>query len=137
MGKAIGLTFAILSGIRIGKEGPFVMIAAAVVEQLMSLPMFKHIRAQDTKRLEIIGCACACGVTACFGTPFGATLFSIEFTSSAYLVKSLPKAFLTSVTVMVIFVLFGSLDRFTLVNGKHCYLIVKPISCITSYLRYI
>ncbi|RYH12583.1 hypothetical protein EON65_37860, partial [archaeon] len=119
--KIIGLSFAMIAGLSIGKEGPFVQISGALADQIMRLDIFAHIRKQDAKRLEMIACACASGVGATFGTAFGGVLFSIEFTSSAYLVKTLPKAFLTSVCAMLcIYTLesiWGGADQFTLFSS--------------------
>eukprot|EP01031_Cornospumella_fuschlensis_P035196 gene35196-42633_t len=116
--KIIGLTFAMIAGLSIGKEGPFVQISGALADQIMQFDIFSHIRKQDAKRLEMIACACASGVGATFGTAFGGVLFSIEFTSSAYLVKTLPKAFLTSVCAMLCIYtlanLWGGSEQFTL-----------------------
>ena len=99
--KASGLIFALLANLSVGKEGPLVQIAAGLADQLLRLPSFSHIRRQDNKRLEILGCACASGVASSFGCAFSGLIFSIEFTSSSYLVKNLPKAFLTSVVGMI------------------------------------
>lgn len=83
--------------------------------------MGSHIKRQDTKRLEVLGCACASGVSATFGTAFGGILFSIEFTSTAYLVKSLPKAFLCALSAMLVYFLLGALDDASLIGttGSH------------------
>ncbi len=99
--KMLGLICSIIAGLSVGKEGPFVQISGAIADQLMKLSIFKHIHTQDSKRLEIIACACASGVAATFGTAFGGVIFSIELTASAYLVRTIPKAFLSSVCAML------------------------------------
>jgi len=109
--KTIGLCAALLAGLSIGKEGPLVLIAAGLSDQLMKTKIFQHIRRQDNKRLEILACACAAGVSSSFGLAFSSLIFSIEFTSSSYLVKNLPKAFLTSV--------IGMLTLSFLFSGNH------------------
>lgn len=116
--KISGLVFALLAGLSVGKEGPFVHASAAMADQLMRLPMFQHIRTQDAKRLEIMACACASGVSGSFGTAFGGVLFSIEFTASAYSVRTLPKAFLTSSVAMVVVFMFGASDQLSLFNAN-------------------
>jgi H+/Cl- antiporter ClcA len=69
-------------------------------------------------------------VSATFGTVFGGTLFSVEFTSDAYLVRGLPKAFLTSVCAMILFVSLGDSDRsnFSMVDAVNR----KPTIILTS-----
>ena len=112
--KTVGLWLALLGGLSVGREGPFVQISGAIADNLMRLPMFLHLRNQDSKRLEVISCACASGVSASFGNAFGGVLFSIEFTASAYMVQTLPKAFLTSVCAMLFFLLLGVSDQLAL-----------------------
>jgi len=108
--KVFGLTFALLAGFYVGKEGPFVQISAALADQLLSLKIFRHLYHHDNKRLEIIACACASGVSSTFGTAFGGMLFSMEFTSVAYMVYNLPKAFLTSLSGMIVYNLFQQVN---------------------------
>ena len=117
--KALGLWLSLMAGLSVGKEGPFVHISGAIADQLMKLSPFAHIRRQDSKRLEILACACASGVSATFGNAFGGVLFSIEFTSSAYMVRSLPKAFLTSVVAMVAFLFLGVSDELVLFKDQY------------------
>lgn len=114
--KMFGLTFSIIAGLSVGKEGPFVQISGAIADQLMKLSIFKHIRTQDSKRLEIIACACASGVGATFGTAFGGVIFSIELTASAYLVRTVPKAFLSSVCAMLMIYYLNVTDQLALFN---------------------
>ena len=112
--KLIGVSLALMAGLSVGKEGPFVQASGAIADLVMSTPAFQNIRRQDAKRLEIIACACASGVAATFGTGYGSILFSIEVTASAYLVKTLPKAFLASVSAMLVFYALGVSDELAL-----------------------
>jgi chloride channel 2 len=116
--KMLGLTFSMIAGLSVGKEGPFVQISGAIADQLMRLSIFRHIRAQDSKRLEIIACACASGVGATFGTAFGGVIFSIELTTSAYLVRTVPKAFLSSVCAMLTIYYLNVSDQLALFNDE-------------------
>lgn len=124
--KALGLWFSLMGGLSVGKEGPYVHISGAIADQLMKLSPFQHIRRQDSKRLEILACACASGVSATFGNAFGGVLFSIEFTSSAYLVRTLPKAFLTSVAAMLAFLFLGVSDELSLFQDQNQSIYVLP-----------
>ena len=126
--KAMGLWLSLMGGLSVGREGPFVHISGAFADQLMKLPFFQHIRRQDSKRLEILACACASGVSATFGNAFGGVLFSIEFTSSAYLVRTLPKAFLTSVVAMLAFLFLGVSDELSLFQDKNASIYQLPTS---------
>jgi chloride channel 2 len=114
LAKLSGLAFSLIAGLSVGKEGPFVQVSGAIADQLMKLPVFRHVRQQDTKRLEVIACAAAAGVCVTFGTAFGGVLFSIEFTSSAYLIKTLPKAFLTATCALIIIFWLGITEKLEL-----------------------
>lgn len=116
--KISGVTLALIAGLSIGREGPFVQVSGAIADLIMRLPSFQNIRRQDSKRLEIIACACASGVAATFGTSYGSVLFSIELTASAYMVKTLPKAFLTSICAMLIFFILGVSDQLALFSEE-------------------
>lgn len=124
--KIIGIILALTAGLSVGKEGPLVQISGAIADQLMKLPIFENIRKQDSKRLEVIACACASGVAATFGSGYGSVLFSIELTSSVYLVKTLPKAFLTSLCAMLVFFCFGVTDQLALFNQEIVSTTVLP-----------
>jgi H+/Cl- antiporter ClcA len=124
--KMLGLWFSLMAGLSVGKEGPFVQTSGAIADQLMKLSIFQHIRRQDSKRLEILQCACASGVSATFGNAFGGVLFSIEFTASAYMVRTLPKAFLTSVVAMISFLFWGISDEMSLFPDEIPSIYVLP-----------
>ena len=95
--KLGGLVCAISAGLSVGKEGPFVHTAAAVADNIMRLAPFKSLHEKDGRRLEILSHACASGVATTFGCAFGGILFAIEFTSTSYVLKMLPEAFVTAV----------------------------------------
>lgn len=118
LAKVGGLALALIAGLSVGKEGPLVQVSGALADQVMRLPLFRNVYRQDARRLEIIACACASGVAATFGTSYGSVLFSIELTSSAYLVRTLPKAFLASVFAMLVFFVLGVSDQLALFNEE-------------------
>ncbi|KAF0720621.1 Aste57867_178 [Aphanomyces stellatus] len=91
--KMAGLVTGYAAGLSIGKEGPFIMMSCCFSEILMQLKYFRRIYEDSSKRLEMLACACAAGVAATFGTPFGGVLFSVEVTSSFYMVRNLPRSF--------------------------------------------
>ncbi|GMF42525.1 unnamed protein product [Phytophthora fragariaefolia] len=105
--KIIGLMAALGAGLSIGKEGPFIMISCGFASVLMNWRPFRRIRDDDTKRLEMLACACAAGVAATFGSPFGGVLFGVEVTSHFYLVRTLPRSFFAAI-VGALLVDFGA-----------------------------
>jgi H+/Cl- antiporter ClcA len=120
--KFFGLGFALASGLSVGKEGPLVHITSAVAEQLMLLESFNTIHQNTTKRLEILACACASGVSSTFGAAYGGVLYSIEVTCTTYMARNIPRAYLSSIVGMLVF----------LALGKHLY-----ICCNTIQLAFI
>ncbi|KAI9991108.1 hypothetical protein PInf_018740 [Phytophthora infestans] len=105
--KIVGLIAALGAGLSIGKEGPFIMISCGFASVLMNWRPFRRIRDDDTKRLEMLACACAAGVAATFGSPFGGVLFGVEVTSHFYLVRTLPRSFFAAI-VGALLVDFGA-----------------------------
>jgi len=91
--KILGLIFAFAGGLSIGKEGPMVHICSIICSLLSKFPLFAYIRRNDAALMELLAAACAVGTTVAFGTPIGGVLFSIEVTSSFYLVDSLWRGF--------------------------------------------
>lgn len=95
--KIVGLLASFAAGLSIGKEGPFIMISCGFANLLMNLPLFTRINNDETKRLEMLACACAAGVAATFGSPFGGILFGVEVTSHFYMVRTLPRSFFAAI----------------------------------------
>ena len=91
--KFFGLVLALAAGLSVGQEGPNVHVACALADILMRrLHCFHAIVINESKRLDVLGAACAAGVAASFGTPFGGAIFSIEITASTYNIAMLPQA---------------------------------------------
>ena len=105
--KFTGLALALASGLSVGKEGPLVQMTAAVAEQLMLLKSFSNIHQNTSKRLEILECACASGVSSTFGAAYGGVLYSIEVTCTTYMARNLPRAYLSSIVAMLVFLGLG------------------------------
>ncbi|EDO41473.1 predicted protein, partial [Nematostella vectensis] len=96
--KVVGLLTALGSGIPIGKEGPFVHIASMVSRSLGKfLISFKGIYTNESRNTEMLGAACAVGVSSCFGSPIGGVLFSIEVTSTYFAVRNYWRGFFAAV----------------------------------------
>lgn len=95
--KAIGIICAYSAGLFVGKEGPYVHICAALAYQLSRLRIFERIKKNDALRFQTVAAGCAAGLAVTFGAPVGGVLFSIEVTSTYYLIASMSKAFFTAV----------------------------------------
>ena len=83
--KIIGLVLMCGAGMPVGREGPLVHIAGSIAMGLLRLPIFRSIAGSEVRKHEVLGAACAVGVTAAFGAPLGGVLFSIEATTTYFL----------------------------------------------------
>ena len=85
--KDLGLLSALVGGLSIGKEGPFVHICSMFCSLLISIPhLFSRIQNNNSLKMQMLAAACAAGVASSFGTPIGGVLFSMEVTATYYLV---------------------------------------------------
>lgn len=96
--KVIGLTAALGSGLPVGKEGPFVHIAAASAALLASgLPSFSSGKDNRERRMaDILTPASAVGLSCTFAAPVGGLLYSIEGTSAFFAMKDYWRCFYAS-----------------------------------------
>ncbi len=74
--KAMGATFAVATGMCLGKEGPFVHISTCAGYLVSSL--FPKYRENGRKMREMLSVACSSGLSVAFGAPIGGVLFSYE-----------------------------------------------------------
>lgn len=74
--KAVGATFAVSTGMCLGKEGPFVHISTCAGWLVASL--FPKYRENGRKMREMLSVACSAGLSVAFGAPIGGVLFSYE-----------------------------------------------------------
>jgi chloride channel 2 len=93
IGKILGLFAALSAGLSVGKEGPFVHVSAGIVNKLSKFRPFRDIYNNQSLKKQMLAASVAAGVTATFGAPIGGVLFSIEVTSTYYMVSNLWKAF--------------------------------------------
>jgi chloride channel 3/4/5 len=89
--KSVGLALSVASGLSLGKEGPFVHIASCVGNIVCRL--FSKYERNESKRREILSCACAAGVSVAFGAPVGGVLFSLEEVSYYFPAKVMFRSF--------------------------------------------
>lgn len=89
--KTIGLILSVASGLSIGKEGPYVHIAACVGN--VACRIFEKYRTNGLKRREILSASAGAGVSVAFGAPIAGTLFSLEEVSYYFPPKTLFRTF--------------------------------------------
>jgi chloride channel 3/4/5 len=94
--KTFALMLSVASGLSLGKEGPFVHIAACVGN--IACRLFSKYDHNDGKRREILSAAAASGVAVAFGAPIGGVLFSLEEASYFFPAKTLFRTFFCCIT---------------------------------------
>ncbi|KAK3936471.1 chloride channel [Diplogelasinospora grovesii] len=92
--KAIGATFAVATGMCLGKEGPFVRTSTCV-GYLVAM-RFPKYRENERKMREMLSVACSAGLSVAFGAPIGGVLFSYEEISTYFPRRVLWRSFLCS-----------------------------------------
>ncbi|KAF4956425.1 hypothetical protein FSARC_11561 [Fusarium sarcochroum] len=89
--KMVALILSVASGMSLGKEGPYVHMAACVGNILCRI--FPKYDQNDGKRREVISAAAAAGVAVAFGAPLGGVLFGLEEVSYFFPAKTLFRTF--------------------------------------------
>ncbi|KAF7553096.1 hypothetical protein G7046_g7189 [Stylonectria norvegica] len=89
--KMVALILSVASGMSLGKEGPYVHMAACVGNILCRL--FSKYDRNDGKRREVLSAAAAAGVAVAFGAPLGGVLFGLEEVSYFFPAKTLFRTF--------------------------------------------
>jgi H+/Cl- antiporter ClcA len=107
--KTVGLILAKGSTLNVGSEGPFVIIAGSLATLLVDAPFngLRVLRENPMLRRDILAAAAAAGVAATFGAPIGGVLFSIEVTSSYFMVSAYWKGFFCATCGAVLFQQLG------------------------------
>ncbi|KAK0405041.1 hypothetical protein QR680_017775 [Steinernema hermaphroditum] len=102
--KMVGLTFALGSGIPIGKMGPFVHVASIVANLISNLAAnFDGVYGNECRKSEMFAAACAVGVACTFSAPVGGVLFSIEVTTMYFSVRNYWRGFFAAVCGATVF----------------------------------
>lgn len=92
--KAVGATFAVATGMCLGKEGPFVHISTCLGYLVARLiPKYAE---NGRKMREMLAVACSAGLSVAFGAPIGGVLFSYEEISTHFPRRVLWRSFLCS-----------------------------------------
>ena len=95
--KILGLVCGIGSSLSIGSEGPLVHTAACIAYLLMKfIPEFGEIFDSSSLTKQIFAASAAVGVASAFNAPVGGLLFSVEVTSSFYLISNYWRSFIAA-----------------------------------------
>lgn len=95
--KVIGLILATGSGLSIGTEGPLVHISACIAQALMTLiTEFGDILDSPTLSKQVFAASAAVGISSAFNAPVGGLLFSVEITTTFYLISNYYKSFVAA-----------------------------------------
>ncbi|GMT23944.1 hypothetical protein PFISCL1PPCAC_15241 [Pristionchus fissidentatus] len=107
IGKFIGLTLSMSSGIPNGREGPLVHIFSAFAMQLSRFAAFTGIYSNESRCSEMLAAGAAVGVASTFSAPVGGVLLSIELTSVLFAVRNYWRSFYaaTCATLVILVVL--------------------------------
>ncbi|TDZ71623.1 H(+)/Cl(-) exchange transporter 4 [Colletotrichum trifolii] len=97
--KAVGATFAVSTGMCLGKEGPFVHISTCAGHLVAG--RFPKYAENPRKMRETLSVACSAGLSVAFGAPIGGVLFSYEEISTYFPRRVLWKAFLCSLIAAI------------------------------------
>jgi H+/Cl- antiporter ClcA len=96
--KVFGLIFSAGSCLSIGSEGPLVHTAACIAFLLMKyVGEFGDILQSPSLVKQVFAASAAVGVSSAFNAPVGGLLFSIEVTSTYYLISNYWKSFIAAV----------------------------------------
>ena len=99
--------FALVGGLSIGREGPFVHVCGIIANQLSKVKFFNRIRKNEALRFQMLSAGCAAGVACIFGAPIGGVLFSIEVTATYFQVQNLWKSFFCAIAAALLVKLGG------------------------------
>ena len=95
--KVIGLILATGSGLSIGTEGPLVHISACIAQFLMThITEFGDVCDSPTLAKQVFAASAAVGISSAFNAPVGGLLFSVEITSTFYLISNYYKSFIAA-----------------------------------------
>lgn len=93
----------LIGGFPVGREGPFIHFSACVAQRMTKWPIFSDVGTNLAVKKTMLSAAVAAGMTCSFGAPYGAIIFSIEVSSTYYIVSNLFKSFFCASFALVIF----------------------------------
>jgi H+/Cl- antiporter ClcA/CBS domain-containing protein len=105
--RVFSLVFASGSGISIGIQGPLVHSAVCISYCFANyVPNFQPFLENPAIMKQIFAASAAAGLATVFNAPVGGLLFSVEVTSTYYLISNYWRSFMASTTGAVIYTIF-------------------------------
>lgn len=103
LAKLVGNMAVLIGGFPVGREGPFIHLSACIAQRMTKWTIFHDVGTNLALKKTMYSAAVAAGMTCTFGAPFGALLFSIEVSSTYYMVSNLFKSFFCACFALIIF----------------------------------
>ena len=114
LARISGLILAQGSGLVIGGAGPLVHVTVCMAYVLMKyVPEFTELFESPESSKQIFAAAAGTGLATVFNAPVGGLLFSIEVTSTYYLIANYWKSFMAAIVGAVTYSVFYRARDFT------------------------
>ena len=111
IGKWTGIVAGLVGGLSFGRQGAFVHTTCIMTHQLSTrISYFKDIANNYQARMQMLSAAICAGTVVTFGAPIGGVLFAMELTSTYFMVGTLLRCFLCSLSSIIVYHLMHSLD---------------------------
>ena len=102
--RMFGMILSLGAGLSIGSAAPLVHMTVCNAYTIMKLsPDFGSLLENSNMMRQIFNASAAAGMAACFDCPLGGVLFSIEVTSSYYLIANYWRSFMAATAGAVLF----------------------------------
>lgn len=97
--KVVGLILSVGCSLSVGTEGPLVHVAACIAHLLMkTIYEFEIILDSPNIVKQILAASAAIGISSAFNAPVGGLLFSVEATTTFYLISNYWKSCIAAAT---------------------------------------
>ena len=116
--KTLGLVCC-SGALSVGKEGPHAHIAAIIAHQVLYFNYFKSLRSHPGIQTRIMEASVAAGVSAVMAAPIGSVFFSMELTSTHYMIPNIVFALYCGTLSSFLLTLYRLLNLTETVDQTH------------------
>jgi len=110
IGKWLGIVVGLAGGLSFGRQGAFVHTTCIWCHQIaLKVNYFKDIATNYQTRLSMYSAAICAGTVVTFGAPIGGFIFAMELTSTYFMVGTLLKCLLCSLSAIIVYFMMHSL----------------------------